>query len=446
MKNSRRDFVKKIGLGTAAFALGGSALGFSAKSYSQIKGANTKLNFGVAGVHSRGLAHISSILALENITIGYICDVDSKVAEKAALIVEKATGKKPEIYADIRKLFEKNDLDVLSIATPDHWHAPMTILAVQAGKHVYVEKPVCHNLHEAELLIELSKKYKNVVQYGCQGRSGMQNAEGVKDLHDGLIGDVYFAKAWYVADRKGIGHGKKAAVPEWLNWDIFQGPAPREDYRDNVVHYNWHWFNTWGTGELGNNGIHQLDACRWALGVDYPEKVTSYGGRYHFVDDWQFADSQIVDYKFSNGLVIQWEGRSCNAYPVYDAPNGIMFSGTKGTIQILPENDKYVAFDMDNKIIKEFKGEEFEDVNKMGGGSLDGKHFTNLVATIRNEAKQHAPIAQGAISTSLCHLGNISQKLERTLKVNPKNGKILDDDEAARMSSRQYEPGWEPKV
>ena len=446
MENSRRDFVKKIGLGATALTIGGTAQGISAKSYSQILGANTNLNFGVAGVHSRGLAHINAILALKNITIGYICDVDSEVAEKAALIVEKATGKKPKIYADIRRLLEEKDLDVLSIATPDHWHAPMTILAVQAGKHVYVEKPVCHNLHEAELLIELSKKYKNVVQYGCQGRSGLKNAQGVKDLQEGLIGDVYLAKAWYVSDRKGIGHGKKADVPKRLNWDIFQGPAPREEYRDNVVHYNWHWFNTWGTGELGNNGIHQLDACRWALGIDYPEKVTSNGGRYHYADDWQFADSQIVDYKFSNGLVVQWEGRSCNAYPVYDAPNGIMFSGTKGTIQILPENDKYVAFDMDNKIIKEFKGEEIDDPNKMGGGALDGQHFTNLVETIRDGAVQHAPIAQGAISTSLCHLGNISQKLGRTLKVNPKTGKILDDVEATRMSSRQYEPGWEPKV
>lgn len=445
MNTKRRDFIKKVGLGTAALTFGGSALGLSARSYSQIKGANTKLNFGVAGVNSRGKAHIKTLLSIENTSIGYICDVDTRAAENAAKTIEEATGKRPKIYADVRKLLEEKDLDALTIATPDHWHAPMTILAVKAGKHVYVEKPVAHNLHETELLIALSKKYKQIVQYGAQGRSGVQNAVGMQDIKDGLIGDVYLAKTWYITKRPSIGIGKKAPVPEWLNWDLFQGPAPREEYRDNVVHYNWHWFETWGTGEVGNNGIHVLDSCRWGLGVDYPEKVTSYGGRYTYKDDWQFPDTQNVSYKFSNGKTILLEIRCCNNFPMYEGQNGIVFFGTNGTIKVNPESDRYVAYGPDNKIIKEFKGEELQVDDRVGYGSLNGKHFGNWIDVIRDGAKQNAPIAQGAIGTSYCILGNISQKLGRTLTISP-DGKILNDKEATIMSSRKYEPGWEPKV
>ena len=287
---------------------------------------------------------------------------------------------------------------------------------------------------------------KQVLQYGCQGRSGTQNAQGIKDLKDGLIGDVYLAKAWYVSGRKGIGKGKVVPVPPELNWELFQGPAPRKEYHDNIVHYNWHWFEHWGTGELGNNGIHQLDNCRWALGIDYPEKVSSVGGRFHFEDDWQFPDSQIVTFTFPKNITVQWEGRSCNNYPVYGEPNGVMYSGTKGTIRILPENDKYVSYDPKNKVIKAFEGEAIEDPNHMGGGYLDLLHFTNFAAAIRDGAVTPAPLNQGAISTSLCHLGNIAQRLGRTIHVDPKTGKILNDPEAQKLATRQYQPGWEPKV
>jgi predicted dehydrogenase len=445
MRNTRRNFVKKIGLGSAALTLGNNSFGFNARSYSQIQGSNMKLNFAVAGVNSRGKAHIKTLLDLPNTSVGYICDVDTRAAEAAAAMVEKQTGKRPKIYDDVRKLLEEKDLDALTIATPDHWHAPMTILAVKAGKHVYVEKPVCHNLHEAELLKALSKKYNKVVQYGAQGRSGVQNAIGMKDLKDGLIGDVYLAKTWYITKRPSIGTGQKTAVPDWLNWDLFQGPAPREDYRDNIVPYNWHWFEKWGTGEVGNNGVHVLDSCRWGLGVDYPEKVTSYGGRYMYKDDWQFCDTQNVSYKFSNGKTVMLEIRCCNNFPMYEGQNGIVFFGTNGTIRINPESDRYIAYGPDNKIIKEFKGEELKVDDRVGYGNLNGKHFGNWLDVIRDGAKQNAPIDQGAISTSLCLLGNISQKLGRTITLSPE-GKILNDKEGTVLSSRKYESGWEPKV
>jgi predicted dehydrogenase len=450
MKNSRRDFIRKVGLGSAALTFGGSAMAFDAGSYSRIKGANDRIRVAVTGVNSRGKAHISALSKCSNISIAYICDVDSRVAEAAAKLSEESTKERPGIQEDFRKLIEKKDLDMVTIATPEHWHAPMTIMAVKAGKNVYVEKPCAHNLREGEMLTELAKKYPDIViQMGVQGRSGARNMEGIKDIKDGLIGEIYMAKAWYVNGRKTIGYGKKAPVPEWLNWELWQGPAPREDYKDNVVHYNWHWFRKWGTGEMGNNAIHQLDCCLWALGFDHPELVTSYGGRYHFKDDWEFCDTQVTTYKYSDGKQIIWEGRSCNPFRIYEASNGIIFSGTKGTIKILPEDDIYVAYDLEGKITRQTEEKVSDaqpDLIGLSSMGLTEKHFENALEAIRGKEPAHAPIATGAKSNSLCLLGNIAQKVGRTLKIDPTNGKILNDKEAEKMTSREYQPGWEPVV
>lgn len=253
MKVSRREFVIKSGLGSAALTIGGTALGFNAKSYSQIKGANDRIRISVVGVNSRGKVHICAISKCSNISIGYICDVDTIAAEVAAKMAEETTKERPKIQLDFRKLIEDKDLDLVTIATPEHWHAHMTIMAVKAGKNVYVEKPCAHNLREGEMLTELAKKYpKTVIQMGVQSRSGLRNIQGIKDIQDGLIGDIYLAKAWYVNERKTIGIGKKAPIPDWLNWDLWQGPARREDYKDNIVHYNWHWFRKWGIMQFTN--------------------------------------------------------------------------------------------------------------------------------------------------------------------------------------------------
>lgn len=450
MGNLRRDFIKKAGLGTAAITVGGTAIGWSAKSYNRIIGANDRIHVANVGTHSQGTEHMKAMLGCENTVIDYICDVDSKVAAKTADLAKEMTGGRPKIYEDYRKLIEEKDLDVVTIATPDHWHAPMAIMAVKAGKHVYVEKPCSYNLHEGELLGELSKKYDKVIQMGNQGRSGPRIIEGIKDIHSGLIGEVYFAKSWYANKRGSIGTGKKVAVPEWLNWELFQGPAPRQDYRDNIVHYNWHWFRDWGTGEINNNGIHQLDVCRWALNVDYPEQVSSYGGRYHFNDDWQFPDSQIATFKYPGGKQLTWEGRSCNPFRKYDAPNGIIFSGTNGSVKILPEDNYYTAYDLEGKVIRSGEEEGSEEGEKHT--ALTGPlpqitlHMTNMLNAIRKGEKLNAPVSDGLISNSLCHYGNIAQDLGRTLNVDTKTGKILGDKEAADMAFREYEPGWEPKV
>jgi predicted dehydrogenase len=281
---SRREFLNTAAAGTA-----GLAVSSSAKSYGQIMGANERLNFAVIGLNSRAYAHLSSLKANKaHARIGYVCDVESNILNKFAAATTKEMGDAPKSEKDFRKILADKDVDAITIATPDHWHAPMAIAGVQAGKHVYVEKPCSHNPGEGALLVEVQKKYGKLVQMGTQQRSSPHTIEIVDKIHNGLIGRAYFGKAWYSNTRKSIGVGKPAAVPATLDWDLWQGPAPRQAYKDNVQPYNWHWFKTWGTGETLNNGTHEIDVCRWALGVDYPKRVTASGGRYAFKDDWQF--------------------------------------------------------------------------------------------------------------------------------------------------------------
>ena len=434
----RRDFIQK----TTSASIG-LAVGFSAKSYGNIIGANDRITFAVAGVNSRGNAHIKAIKAVNNAQIGYICDVDSRVTQKGIELVKSMGVGSAKGIKDVRKLLEKKDLDVLTIATPDHWHAPMTLMAIQAGKHVYVEKPCSHNPREGELLVEAQKKYpKFLIQMGNQQRSASTSIQAIEDIKNGLIGKAYFGKAWYSNNRASIGKGKKAEIPEWLDWDLWQGPAPRKDYKDNLVHYNWHWFWHWGTGEIHNNGTHEIDICRWALGVDYPTKVNSSGGRYHFDDDWEFYDTQIANFEFEGGKLITWEGKSCNSFNYFDRGRGVTIHGTEGTIML--DRNTYQVFDKNGKLVKEIKEkEESATTNTVGEGMLDELHFQNMANSIRKGEKLNSPIDEGHKSNLLCHLGNISQKFGRTLNTDSSNGKVLNDKEAMSMWSRDYEKGWE---
>ncbi len=292
---SRRDFHKKTLTGTAALTVGGILPGVSAKSYGRIIGANEKVRLGVMGVNSRGLALAKNFALQPNCEIVTISDVDSRAAEKCIKAVETIQNSKPKDTPDFRKALEDKNMDGLIVAAPDHWHAPAAILASKAGKHVYLEKPCSHNPHEGELLIAVAAKYKNVIQMGNQRRSWPNVKQAIQEIHNGVIGRPYFAKGWYTNNRASIGIGKAAAVPSWLNYDLWQGPAPRRAYKDNVIHYNWHWFWHWGTGEALNNGTHMLDLMRWGLQVEYPTKVSSSGGRYRYQDDWEAPDTQVIN-------------------------------------------------------------------------------------------------------------------------------------------------------
>ena len=254
----------------------------------------------------------------------------------------KSATRQPKAIGDFRRALEDPTVDAVSIATPDHWHAPMAILAMKAGKHVYVEKPCGHNAREGELLVAAQRETHRVVQMGTQQRSSARTIEALQRIKDGVIGRPYLARAWYANTRVGIGKGKAAPVPKNLDYDLWQGPAPRTPYRDNVIHYNWHWFTHWGTGEICNNGTHEIDIARLALGVEHPTRVLATGGRRHYEDDWQFPDSQEATFEFAGGKTIIWQSESCNGCKTFDRSRGTAVYGTSGTLVARPRRLRHL--------------------------------------------------------------------------------------------------------
>ncbi|MDR1098072.1 MAG: Gfo/Idh/MocA family oxidoreductase [Tannerella sp.] len=444
---TRRDFIRQAAIGTAAFSVGGAIPGMSAKSYANIIGANDKIRVGVIGVNARGMALATNFAKQERCEITRICDVDSRAIAKCVSSIEKVMGYSPKGEKDIRKALETKDTDAFVVATPDHWHAPAALMAMQAGKDVYLEKPCSYAPAEGEILIQAAGKYKRVLQMGNQRRSWPNVQEGIQALKEGAIGKVHFGKSWYTNNRKPIGTGRETPVPEWLDWDLWQGPAPRVPYKDNVVHYNWHWFWRWGTGEALNNGTHMVDILRWGLGLDYPTMVNSAGGRYFAEDDWETPDTQIINMEFGNKFSMTWEGRSCNGRYVEGSSVGSMFYGDKGSL-LITGDDGYKIFSPDNKLIKEQAGKAAIDPRNLmnPAESLDALHINNFFDAIQKGQTLHSDIVSGHKSTLLVQLGNISQRMGRSLHIDNTNGHILNDPEALKLWSRDYEPGWEMKL
>jgi predicted dehydrogenase len=437
---TRREFLDTLAVGAA-----GLAITSTAKSYGQIMGANERLNFAVIGLNSRAYAHLSSLKANKDAArISHVCDVESNILAKFAAETEKEMGDAAAAEKDFRKILVMKDVDAITIATPDHWHAPMAILGLQAGKHVYVEKPCSHNPAEGALLVRAQQKYGKLVQMGTQQRSSPHTIEVVEKIHNGLIGRAYFAKAWYNNTRKSIGVGKEVPVPPELDWDLFQGPAPRQPYRDNVQPYNWHWFRIWGTGETLNNGTHEVDVCRWALGVDYPNRVTASGGRYAFKDDWQFYDTMITSYEYDD-KVLAWEGTCCNGMRYFNRGRGSLIEGTEGSVMV--DRDGYEVYDLKGKKTSEFKvGTDTTSADLVGRDSMTDAHFANFIAGIRTGAKLNAPVSVGNVAVTMLQLSNIAWTVNRELHLDPADGRIRNDAEAMKMWDREYEKGWAPKI
>lgn len=444
---SRRDFIKKTAGVSAGLVVGGVLPGFSASSYKRIPGANEMLRVSVMGVNSRGNALAKNFAFQENCEVIHICDVDSRATEKCIAAVEKVQNKKPAGFVDIRKSLESRDVDIMVVAAPDHWHAPAALMALQAGKHVYLEKPCSHSPREGEILIEAVKKYGKSIQMGNQRRSYPNVVKGIEELKNGIIGRAYFGKGWYTNNRGPIGVGKTTPVPDWLNWDLWQGPAPRMEYKDNIVHYNWHWFWHWGTGEALNNGTHMIDLLRWGFDVDYPVKVSSNGGRFRYNDDWETPDTQVINLDFKEGVSMTWEGRSCNGKPIEGSSVGVVFYGEEGSF-FIPGGDQYTVFDLDNKVVKEVKGSKEIDPRDAANPSshMDALHIRNLFDNIRSGESLVADIDSGHKSTVLVQLGNIAQRVGHSLEINPENGHIIGDKKAQKLWSRTYEKGWEMKL
>ena len=448
---SRRQFV------TSSLTAGAALAFLPRTTLRAAESAGNKVVLAVAGVRSgapgssgRGLELIDKFTKLPGVEFKYVIDVNKNYLAPAAAITEKKQGHAPKMETDFRRVLEDKEVDALLITTPDHWHAPMAILSAKAGKHVYVEKPCSHNPHEGELLVEVASKYKRLVQMGSQRRSIANVQQMVQDIHSGVIGNLFFAQCFYSRRRPPIGFGKAVPPPAGLDWDLWQGPAPRTAYRNNIAPYNWHWFWRWGTGEALNNGVHLLDVARWALDVTFPTKVSSFGGRWHDVglDDWEAPDTQEIQLQFGPGRGISWFGRSCSTYgaPGYKA-NGIVFYGNQGTIDY-DGGGTYTVYDLDNKPLKTVGEDPAKKANLANGADpgLNDTHALNFIESIRGNAKLNAPIAQGHNSTLLAQLGNIAQRTGRSLTTDPTNGHILGDPEAAKLWQREYEPGWEPTL
>lgn len=434
----RRRFIREGG----AAALGLSVLGRAAPL--RAVQASDRIVVAIMGVNSRG-NELAKAFAAAGADAAFICDVDSRAADKTVAEVQPLQERRPRGIVDFRRALDDPAVDALVIAAPDHWHTPAALLGLQAGKHVYVEKPCGHNPREGELLVEAQARYDRVVQMGVQQRSAPESIDVVRQIRDGVIGRPYYARAWYANTRESIGRGKPAPVPGWLDYELWQGPAPRAPYRDNVVHYNWHWFWRWGTGEICNNGTHELDVCRWALGVDFPSNVASGGGRYHFDDDWECPDTQVVSFEFESGATIAWEGRSCNGRPIEGRERGASIHGTGGTVVI--DRSGYVMFDNeDNEIGRRMREESGDALDTRGGGTLTDLHVANFLASIRGDAAPAAPIAEGHKTQLLCHLGNIAQRTGGVVRCDPRTGHVVNNREAAALWSREYEPAWEPRV
>jgi predicted dehydrogenase len=447
MSRSRRNFIKKSSAASAAIVLGGVLPGFSASQYRRIIGSNEKITAAVMGVNSRGFSVGSNFASQKECEMMYVCDVDVRAMDKCVAAIEKVQDKKPKAEGDFRKALEDPQLDLLIVTAPDHWHAPAALLAVSAGKHVYLEKPCSHNPNEGEMLVKAAAKHNKLLQMGNQRRSWPNVIAAIGELRAGAIGRPYYAKTWYTNNRESIGVGKTAEVPSWLNYDLWQGPAPRRAYKDNVIHYNWHWFWHWGTGEALNNGTHMVDLARWGLGVEYPTRVTSAGGRYRYQDDWETPDTQVIDLEFANNTLISWEGRSCNGKNTEGSSVGVIFYGETGSL-LIESGNAYKIFDLRSKLVKEVKNDIVANaLDRTGPGmELDALHIRNFFDAIKRGTKLNSDILSGHQSTLLVQLGNISQRTGRALKVDPNNGRILNDKEAMKLWSREYEKGWEPKI
>lgn len=420
---SRRRFLTtSLAAGTALAATGPNLL------LGQAKGANSRLRVGVMGL-SRGRGHIKAFLDVPNTEVAYLCDVDENRLVTGANTMKDKQEAAPQKVTDFRRILDDPNIDALSIAAPNFWHTPAAIAALRAGKHVYVEKPGSYDAQEALRLVEVADETKLQVQMGTQRRSYPAMIEGVQKLREGAIGTLRYARCYYANTRPSIGKGTVTAPPAELDWLMWQGPVPDQPYKDNLVHYNWHWHWMYGGGELANNGVHALDVARWALGVDYPGRITCNGGRYHFDDDQETPDTIYATYDYGD-LGMSWEGSSCHRRKPEALPFVSVY-GDEGKMDFSSAN--YTIFDKDGN-----------EVSKNVDPPSDIPHFTNFANAIRDGETLNQPIKDGQISAMLCHLGNIAFRTNGAVEVDPANGNLKNNPEGQKLWGRPaYREGWE---
>jgi predicted dehydrogenase len=448
---NRRNFISS---GTAGMAALGAISTLS--NPARVLGANNRVRVAICGVHGRGNDHLQNYAELQNVEIAALCDIDESVLAKRVAQMDKMALAKPATYVDIRKLLEDKSIDAISIATPNHWHSLMGIWACEAGKDVYVEKPCSHNLWEGGQLVKASQRYNRIVQHGTQIRSATAAREMVQKLHGGLIGETYMARGLCYKWRDTIGREAVQAVPAGVNYDLWTGPAPVRPFTKNRFHYNWHWNWTYGNGDLGNQGVHQVDVARWGMGLGFPNKVSAMGGHFMFDDDQQTPNDLNCTFEFNlpdgKRRMIIFEVR--HWITNHEAEIGTQalgtpepkraagqaklgpLSGSHNTVgNIFYGSNGYLSTgDEDATTYAVWLGRDQDPQAPVQGGS-ERAHFQNFIDCVvsRNKADLHAPIEEGHISCSLVHLANASYRLGRTLNFNPETQQVINDEEANKL-------------
>jgi len=447
----RREFIKQSVLGTAGIAMG--SFGLSAKSYASVIGANDRINIAVIGIRGQGKTHIDRWCTLKdsrNVRLSMLCDTDEQYFAPLSKVVTEKSGVKPRTEWDMRKVFDNKDIDAVSFATPNHWHALGTIWALQAGKHVYVEKPASHNVFEGRKMIEAARKYNRRVQVGFQNRSIANVREAMKFLHEGGIGDVYMARGLCIKPRDSFGIAPDSNPPASLHYDMWVGPAAYQPYNEKRVHYNWHWFWNTGNGDTGNQGPHQFDIARWGLNKnEHPVSIYSSGGIFRWTPEecaQETPSEQISIIRYADGKILEFETRGgySNAESSLNTRIGNIFFGTEGYLEL--DGSTWKAFRKREK--EPFAGSGFNEAKATNdplappGGS---EHYANFLDAIRagNDGVLNCDIEEGVLSSDLPHLANISYRLQRHLTFDGKKEQFVNDPEADAMLTREYRKPYE---
>jgi len=440
MKKSRRKFIKNTVSASTATFLAPSIVSAS------VFGANDRINAVVLGVNGRGKNHISSLMKQKNVNVTKLCDPDRNLLLKRQREFKNKYNKDVSLEQDLRKVMDDKDIDVVSIASPNHWHALSVIWACQAGKDVYVEKPGSHNIFEGRKMVEAAQKYDRIVQHGVQLRSSPAINEAIGLLRDGYIGNVYMARGLVFRWRGDIGDKGFSSVPKGLDYDLWTGPAPKRPFTENLVHYNWHWHWDYGNGDVGNQGIHETDLCMWGLDVGLPTKITSMGGKFLWDDCKEVPEVLTSVYNYpEEGKIIQFEVRPWCTNTEEGATVGNIFYGDKG-ILVVDGYSKYKTYLGKDRTPGKSGDDGAKEASGMdrGSGGTDG-HFTNFIEAVRKHDSGilTAPIETGHLSSGLAHLGNIAYRMEKVLTFNPQAEKFVNDPEADKMLTRNYRQGFE---
>lgn len=435
MELSRRNFLKKtVAAGSVAVV---APTIIPAKAF----GANDRINAAVLGVNGRGKSHIKSLMVQKNVQVTTLCDPDMNIMKARQKSFKETYNKDVALEQDLRRVMDNKDIDVVSIATCNHWHALATIWACQAGKDVYVEKPGSHNIWEGRKMVEATRKYDRIVQHGVQLRSSPAVNEAIELIRDGYIGKVYMARGLVFRMRGDIGDKGFSPVPEGIDYDLWTGPAPKRPFSRNLVHYNWHWHWDYGNGDVGNQGIHETDLCMWGLDVGLPTKITSMGGKFLWDDCKEVPEVLTSIYNYPDeDKIIQFEVRPWYTNSEDGATVGNIFYGDKGII-VVDGYDKYKSYLGKDRTPGKSGDDGAPSASGMdrGAGGTDG-HFANFIEAVRTHDSSilNGPVETAHLSSGLAHLGNIAYKLGKVLTFNPKSETFVNDPEADEMLTRNY--------